>query len=535
MVQSSLDSVTYREQYTPSNESLAFIAFIRAASVEDNSNAEIHYRLADKFFSKDKQILVEAFRGSAKSTITEWLVLYVAVLGYWPGFGKCPFIAFIGDSAENGVKNFFRNLEAKLDQSEFLRSLIRMDKDNYRKTDTEMELTNINGDTLYIKGYGAGTNIRGVRYRNHRPSAILLDDITTNEAATSETIQNTINNNFYKSIIPAMHPTKYKIVFIGTPISERDLIHQLSRNPEWVVHKFPICEKFPCTKEEFVGAWPDRFPYEAVKSRYDMYKESGQLQSFYQEYMLQVTDLSTLLVEEDDIRWFDYTTFLSNKGRYNYYIVTDFATSTKKSADYSTIGVIALSSNGDWLLVDGQCKRQTMQENIDDLFRFVYRWKPLAVGIESSGQQGGFISILQDLMIQRNIWFQLGRREGSKEPGIRPIKDKVHRFVTGVQPLFKQGKVWLPRPQTTPVGIALGLIPLIDELVDELSKLTMAGGVKALKHDDAIDLLNQMSEMETYRPSEDISGDTYEERRTNTGEYWAEWEEEEESWGSTIF
>ena len=46
------------ERYIPSEESVKFIAFIRAAGVEDNANAEIHYRLADKYFSKDKQIVV---------------------------------------------------------------------------------------------------------------------------------------------------------------------------------------------------------------------------------------------------------------------------------------------------------------------------------------------------------------------------------------------------------------------------------------------------------------------------------------------
>ena len=64
--------------YTPSDHALRFIAFIRAAGVEDNANAEIHYRLADKYFSDAKQVLIEAFRGSAKSTMMEWLIIYIA-------------------------------------------------------------------------------------------------------------------------------------------------------------------------------------------------------------------------------------------------------------------------------------------------------------------------------------------------------------------------------------------------------------------------------------------------------------------------
>jgi hypothetical protein len=486
-----------RDGYIPSTESLKFIAFLRAAGVEDNANAEIHYRLADKYFSKDKQIVVEAFRGSAKSSLMEWFIIYTAAMGELPGFGSVGFIAFVGDSMQNGVKNTFRNIVGKIDRSPFLQQLIKVN----RKTDDEMELQNTDGVDLYLKGYGAATNIRGVRYKGLRPSVAILDDVTSTEAGASETMLKTIEENFFKSIVPALHPTRYKIFYIATPVSENDLLHKLINSKEWAVHKFPICEHFPCEKEEFVGAWEDRFPYEAVKAKYEMYKDVGNIQAFMQEYMMEVTDLSTLLVDEEDIRWYDPSMVIKNKSGYNYYISTDFATSTKKSADFSTIGVWAISSNNDWLLVDGQCKRQTMQENIEDLFKFVSKWKPISVGIESSGQQGGFLSIIEEMKQQRNVWFQFAKKPGSKEYGIRPTKDKVERFVKGVQPKFKQGKVWIPKPELIKVS-NYPMFVLVEELVAELSKFTMAGGVAALKHDDALDLLNQLSEMELFAPSE---------------------------------
>lgn len=516
-----------QEFYVPSEDALKFIVFIRAANVEDNANAEIHYKLADKYFGTDPQVLVEAFRGSAKSTMMEWLVIYIAALGELPNFGNVDFIAFIGDSMDNGTKNFFRNVVGKIDNSEFLQGLITVK----RKTDSEMELVNASGSELNIKGYGASTNIRGVRYKGARPDIAILDDITTNDAMTSETIQKTINNNFYKSVIPALHPTRFRIFFIGTPISERDLIHQLSGNPEWVVHRFPICEKFPCTKEEFVGNWSDRFTYEAVEAKYNMLKAAGEAQSFYQEYMLEITDLTTLLVEEEDIRWFDPTIIKSTSADYNVYISTDFATSTKRSADFSTIGVWAVSNNNDWLLVDGQAKRQTMQKNIDDLFEYARKWNPLSVGIESSGQQGGFLSIIEEQMMVRNTWFTFAKKNGSKEVGIRPTSDKVHRFVTGVQPKFKQNKVWFPKPEILE-KTNIKLYELVAEMMNELDKFTLAGGVKALKHDDAIDLLNQLSEMEKYVPSTEPVTTR---REYIDGEHWVEVEDDEYGGSSVVF
>jgi hypothetical protein len=398
-----------------------------------------------------------------------------------------------------------------------------------------MELVNMAGNQLNFKGYGMSTNVRGVRYNGDRPDMVILDDVTTNEAMTSDVIQKTINDNFYKAIIPALHPTRFKIFFIGTPISEKDLIAQLSNNSEWIVHKFPICEKYPCKQEEFKGNWEDRFPYDAVKSKYNMYEQSGKLQDFYQEFMLEVTDLSTLLVEEDDIRWFDPMKVIKSKSDYNLYIATDFATSTKKSADYSVIGVIAINNNNDWMIIDGQCKRQLMSENINDLFKYVRRYNPLSVGIEVSGQQGGFISILEDEMARRNTWFSFAKKPGSKEPGIRPIKDKVHRFVTGVQPKFKQHKVWLPKPELTKETNP-NLYLLVEELTSELRKFTLAGGVTALGHDDAIDFLNQFSEMEKFTPNTGASQDELEDTVSYKIDIWKDIDDEPKSKrGSTVF
>ncbi|MEA3279658.1 MAG: hypothetical protein U9Q38_03530, partial [Thermodesulfobacteriota bacterium] len=468
-----------KDGYIPSKEALEFIAFIRATGVEDNTSPQIHYKLADRYFSDARKVVIESFRGSAKSTLMEWLVIYIAVRGSLHNFGRVNFIAFVGDSAENGCKNFSRNIATKVERSDFLQQYINLT----RRTDNEIELVNVAGDELYIKTYGMRTNVRGVRYKGYRPDLVILDDVTTNEAMTSEIIQQTINDNFYKAIVPALHPTRFKLFYIGTPISERDLLHQLSESGEWDVHRFPLCEKYPCKVEEFEGNWPDRFPYEAVQEKYNTYKASGQLQSFYQEYMLELTDLSTLIVAPEDIKWFDPSTVLGMKSKYNFYITTDFATSQKASADYSTIGVWAINSNSDWMLVDGQCKRQEMPKNIDDLFRYAQKYRPMSVGIEISGQQGGFLDWVRKEMVVRNVFFPLAKKIGTNQEGIRPTSDKLQRFITGVSARFKQGKVWLPKFASVS-STNVKLKELVDELESELSKLTLAAGVKALKHDD---------------------------------------------------
>lgn len=452
----------------------------------------------------DKLFLTTGFTVTHNSTTVEYAVIYAAAVGEWPGFGKVPFIVFLGASQEGNVKQFFKNVANKIERSKLISSVLSVK----RVTDNELELVNVNGVETMIVGRGMSTNFRGLRSKSgDRPTLVIADDILSNEVATSDAIRNTIDTNWYNSVLPALDPTQHKIIYIGTPISDKDLLSQLKNSGAYRVERYPLAPKFPCSESDFKSIWPDRFTYEYAADMYSQYNAAGKLQGFAQEYMLEMTDLATLLVDEDDVMWFDPASIIKNKSYYNFYISTDFATSTKKSADFSTIGVWALSSNNDWLLVDGQCRQQTMQDNIEDLFRYVKKWKPLSVGIESSGQQGGFLSIIDEMKMDRNIWFQFAKKVGSKEPGIRPTKDKVQRFVTGVLPRFKQNKIWFPRPEVVKLT-NYRLFELVEEMVSELSKFTMSGGVKTLKHDDAIDLLNQLSEMDTYSPSEDMQIET---------------------------
>ena len=501
------------ELYVPSKDTFKFINFLKGAGIEQFASAEIHYKQADIYFSKHKRAALQVFRGAGKSTLLEWLILYTAALGYLPNFGPVRFLMFCGDREDNGVKNFFRNMSSKIETSAFLGELIKIK----RVINNEMELVNLKGVQMNIKGYGLATGIRGVRYNNARPDICVLDDVTPDDAAKSEAVRKEVESNFYRKIVPALEP-KHRMFFVGTPICEGDLLDQFSKNKRWTFYSHPIAEKFPCKKEEFRGGWESKFPYEEVEDVYESMKESGKSQVFYQEYMLERVDKDNLLVESEDLKWYDLDLIRNRRQLYNFYIATDFATSSKKSADFSTLGVFAFSHDQKWYLVDGYCKKQNLEDNINDLFKYSYKWKPLSVGIETSGQQGGYISIIEQRQLERNIFFNLASKRNSKEVGIRPVSDKLSRFITGVQPRFNSHKIWLPKldyiEKTEP-----DLAALVKELITELDKLTLSGGVGKLAHDDAIDLLNQLSEMDTFYPS-DTSSHIIETSVNEHGEIW---------------
>ena len=161
--------------------------------------------------------------------------------------------------------------------------------------------------------------------------------------------------------------------------------------------------------------------------------------------------------------------------------------------------------------VDGFCKRTLMNDTIDALFRLVQEWKPQEVGIETTGQQGGFISWIQNEMGHRNNYFTLSKGKNSNTIGIRPTKDKMSRFQQNAVPLFKSKKIWLPEELVDS--------PELEELLFELSLATLKGFKS--KHDDHIDTISMIAELNAWRPNE-VSISEEEEDKLQSSPMWGD-------------
>ncbi len=426
-------------------------------------------------------------RGIAKTTLMgEYLFLYIATYGVIPGFGDVPLALYVSDSIENGVKNMRKNLEFRWENSEFLRKYVPIAK----FTDIRWEFRNTDGHVLIVKGYGAKTGVRGAKEQGTRPVLAVLDDLISDEDARSATVISAVEDTVYKAVNYALHPKKNMIIWSGTPFNSKDPLYKAVESGAWEVNVFPVCEKFPCSREEFRGSWPDRFTYEYVSKQYEDARKLGKVDTFNQELMLQIMSADDRVIQDSDIRWYKRDNVLKNRSLFNFYISTDFATSEKTSADFSTISVWAHNHAGDWFWVDGICKRQLMDKNVDDLFRLAQIYKPQGVGIEVTGQQAGFIPWLQEQMMVRNIWFPLSSQNNDGRPGIRPNTAKFQRFST-VVPLFKQGKFYFP------VEMKDG--PEMREMWDELTLVGITGFKS--KHDDFIDTISMLLLMNCWKPS----------------------------------
>jgi len=359
-------------------------------------------------------------------------------------------------------------------------------------TDIRWYFKNADGNEFVVTGHGAKTGVRGTVELNTRPNLAILDDLIDDDDARSETVISNVEDTVYSAIDYALHPNKRKIIWSGTPFNAKDPLYKAIESGVWYVNVYPVCEAYPCAEKDFRSAWPDRFTFEYVKGQYDKAFGVGKLDSFQQELMLRIMSPEDRLVKDSDMVWYKRIHVLKNKGAFNFYITTDFATSDKQSSDWSVINVWALNNNGDFLWTDGFCKKCLMKETIDELFRLVQDYKPQEVGIEIDGQQGGFISWIQNEMGYRNNYFTLSTGKNSNQLGIKSNKDKMSKFQLNAIPLFQSKKIWFPEELRKSEELA--------ELLLELSLATLKGFKS--KNDDQLDSISQLGELNTWRPSE---------------------------------
>lgn len=490
-----LDEVDYAflnsSRYVPTEFSLQFLNFIKLVNGpqgESNKTPSVHLKMLDKLTTGSRRIVNLCHRGLGKTSIfMEYLVLYLAVFHKIPGFGDVEGIIYVSDSMENGAKSARKNIEFRYQHSSFLQKWLP----EVKFTDTYLEFKNINGEMLGVKLFGATTGLRGTKIFGKRPTIAILDDLVSDEASKSTTVMNLIKDTVYKGVNYALDPTRQKIIFNGTPFNKSDILIEAVESGEWDVNVYPVCERFPCTREEFQGSWTDRFSYDYVKDQYQTALGTGKLAAFYQELMLRISSDDERLVQDSDIRWYDRHELLKNKENFNFYITTDFATSAKETADDSVISVWAYNANKDWFWVDGICGKQTMDKNVEALFKLVQQYKPQSVGVEVTGQQGGFIPWLQKEMINKNIWFNFATTKNS--PGIRPSVDKLTRFNL-VVPWFKAGKIYFPEQMKDSI--------IMGKFMQQI-KLCTTNGIKG--HDDCIDTISMLGYLNPWEPNENTT------------------------------
>lgn len=123
-----LAEVNYSDNssYVPSTFALEMLNLIKLidGGRTENITPVIHLKMLDSYITKERNVINLCFRGAAKTSLMRYLIFRIALYGDLPNLGAVPYMIYISDTMENGVKKMRHALENTYKFSPFFKSTL---------------------------------------------------------------------------------------------------------------------------------------------------------------------------------------------------------------------------------------------------------------------------------------------------------------------------------------------------------------------------------------------------------------------------
>ena len=431
-----------------------------------SESPEFHYDIAKNLMDKShKQVNIIAPRGHAKSSIVGGVFPLWHIM-----FEKGPkLIVLISRTQDHAVK-LLGTIKDVLDYSSQFRQLFGYWGMNSARVWSKAEIELKDGTMIICKG--TGQQLRGIKHGNQRPTLIILDDPEDeNNTKTAEAMESNLRW-LLQSAIPSLDPERGRIAIIGTPIHQRCIVETLKEMTGWknLLYKPDL--------DNNKALWETWQPIEKLRQKKAELESINRVSVFYREYMCEVVGDEDQLFKESYINYYDGSLFHDSSGNaflkitylnhsdtteerpVNVFMGVDPASSTRQTADFSTIVPVAIDAEGNRFVLPYYRKRATPMSLAEAILEYFKIYKPEKVRIESVGYQEMLREYVKVRCEESNMFI----------PGLEikenPRNSKSMRLET-MEPYFAQGKFHMQKNMM--------------ELKDEL--LLYPRG----KHDDLLD------------------------------------------------
>ena len=363
-----------------------------------------------KIWKGKRKIVVAAPRGHAKTTVLMIMVLWAVC------YRMRKYILLVSDS-EDQSKLQLDAVKAELESNEILRRLYGDLVGRYWGLEAIETSTGIR-----IQCRGAGQRIRGLKYRNQRPDAILCDDLMSDELVETEERRTKLKRWFFGALLPAGSPDVV-ICVVGTILHEADLLSELLEiGVGWIKRRY-ACE------ETGVVLWPQRYSKDDLDEIRAEYEEKGELSLFFREYYNQIVGNEQCPFQKEQFQHLTEKEY-DEKFKNSYvltYITVDPAYTTQSKADYTAFCVVSLDNTRKWYVRRIMRGRWPQSQIIEILFDLVELYKPLLVGMQKQDWTRVFKAPVMEEQRRRNKFFAV-RETQTYSPNTKGLANKTSRI-----------------------------------------------------------------------------------------------------------
>jgi predicted phage terminase large subunit-like protein len=215
-------------------------------------SAAFHFELAAELdrlvLERDQKVVVVIPRGYAKSTITTFLKALKSICE-----GTERYI-LIGSKNEKLASKYLNDIKKELEENELLRKDYPTACEVGAAWNSERIET---GNDVCCEIYGKGSGVRGRKYKQYRPSLIILDDPQETDDVNSPTVRENDIEWMKRSLFP-VGDTGTNIFVVGNDLHVQSMVGWCTRNSEFKCIKYSAIEVMP-TRMDLWDEWEQRY------------------------------------------------------------------------------------------------------------------------------------------------------------------------------------------------------------------------------------------------------------------------------------
>jgi predicted phage terminase large subunit-like protein len=376
---------------------------------------------------------VIGFRGCSKTTFGSLIVpIYFAL----EKSAEYPFILPISDTGTQAGINI-ANIKHELETN----SLLKQDYGTFEfkdlddpvpdpsfESEEEWQARNLLlSNDVRILARSRGQKIRGLKHRQWRPRAVIIDDPEDGEWVKKKENRDKTEQWLNSEVIPGLDKQKRKLIILINNLHMDALAARVKAKGTFKVLEFPLVND----ADEWQSClWKAQYPNQAA---IDAERKNAGATAWEREYKLKVVAEEKAIIKPEDITYYDElpkNNIPSIKGHGN-----DLAISQKENADYTT------DVEGDVYYVDDSPKIFIMPDPLNAHLTF-HEFMQYIREVPSK-RKGANLFFVEDVAYQKAA-IQEMERAMLPVVSMKPHGDKRARLQV-VAPYIKNGTVLFPR------------------------------------------------------------------------------------------
>ncbi|HRA60473.1 MAG TPA: phage terminase large subunit [Bacteroidia bacterium] len=292
----------------------------------------------------------------------------------------------------------------------------------------------ITKDSKAFFALGRGQSPRGLRYREHRPDYIVVDDLDDDELVQNENRVSKMLDWILEAVFNTMDMGKGRFVFVGNRISKNSVLAHFSQVPG-IYHSV-----INALDEKGNPTWHEKYSKEDIQQVINTIGVRRAQKEFFNN---PITDGAVFKLKDIRYKKIDPLSY------YRYLVsYTDPSFKSGAKSDYKATVLIGKNRNGEYHLL----KAFVAQTTVREMVRWHYTLQetfgattPISFYMESN--------FLQDILFDE--FTQMGNETGLHIPIKGDARNKPDKFqrIESMQPLFERGLIYFNEDEKENPGV----------------------------------------------------------------------------------